>query len=101
MLWAVGFESGGFRTDGASIPRMLWALLGSPFDPRLVEAATYHDAAYRVGMHRGDADELFRLLLLANGVTPARARLLWFGVRVFGWRYWRRCRFGRGMGGQR
>ena len=37
----------GFRTDGASIPRLLWRVFGSPYDPDIFAAAIAHDALYR------------------------------------------------------
>jgi len=89
-----------FRSDGASIPRVLWAALGSPFDPRLVEAAIYHDFDYQMGEPRDEADERFRVWLVAAGVGTLRAFLLWLGVRALGWRYWRTCRLARGIGGR-
>ena len=88
-----------FRTDGASVPRLLWPVLGSPFDPALIEAAVYHDAGYRAGLPRGATDALFLTTMLSRGVHPLRARLLWLGVRAIGWLYWRRCRVRRGIAG--
>lgn len=87
----------GFRSDGASIPRVLWSVLGSPFEPDLVEAAITHDFDYRMGEPRSAADARFRVELLAAGVGRKRALLLWLGIRALGWIYWRRCRFGRGI----
>jgi len=88
----------GFRTNGASIPRALWPFLGSPFDPRLIAAAVLHDHAYQFGVPaRREADDDFALALREAGVGTHRASLLFLGVRLFGWLYWRRCRFGRGI----
>lgn len=89
----------GHRTNGASVPRFMRALLGHPCDADLFEPAFHHDVAYRVGMARFLADDLFYARLIRNGVQPWRARLLHLGVRVFGWLYWRRCRYGRGING--
>jgi hypothetical protein len=33
----------GFKTDGASIPRLLWLEVGSPFQPSFITAAIVHD----------------------------------------------------------
>lgn len=88
----------GFRTDGASLPRALWPFLGSPFDPLVMPAAVQHDHAYRFGVPgRRQADRFFRDMLRAARVSAVRAWLLWLGVRLFGWLYWRTCRFGRGL----
>lgn len=90
----------GFRTDGASVPRALWSFVGSPFAPDVLEAAIDHDHAYQFGVpDRRSADDLFRTALVKRGASRFRARLYWLGVRAFGWFYWRRCRYGRGIGG--
>ena len=39
----------GFLIDGASIPRTLWRLMGSPFMPEFSAAATVHDYLYKKG----------------------------------------------------
>lgn len=90
----------GFRSNGASIPRLLWPVLGSPFEPALMPAAVRHDYAYRFGVpDRRQSDRQFRDMLRGRGVGAARTWLLWAGVRLFGWLYWRRCRYGRGVAG--
>ena len=33
----------GEPTDGASIPKVLWTVLGHPFDPDFINAAIIHD----------------------------------------------------------
>lgn len=76
----------GFRTDGASIPRPLWPLFGSPYDPDVVAAAIGHDAMYRGRIvPRRDADAAFRALMAESGVPLRRRLALWIGVRLFGW----------------
>ena len=82
----------GFETDGASIPRLLWRVLGSPYDPDVMAAAIAHDAMYRGEIvPRADADAAFLALMAENGVAKPRRLLLWTGVRLFGWlTTWRR-----------
>lgn len=86
----------GFETDGASIPRVLWPFLGSPFSPRYMTAALVHDYLYRFprGIGRREADDLFRRYLLRDQVKPWLAKVMWLAVRVFGQSYWNRCRRG-------
>ena len=80
----------GFRTDGASIPRLLWRVLGSPYDPDVIAAAIAHDALYRGEIvPRKDADAAF-LALMACGVAERKRRWLLRGVRWFGWITWAR-----------
>lgn len=90
-----------FRCDGASVPRLLWLILGfSPTDPALL-AAFPHDFSYRSGRRRVLADALLYAGLLdlnPHPTTEAFRRRLWIvrswlmylGVRIFGgWNYWR------------
>lgn len=95
-----GAVPAGFRTDGASLPRLLWPVLGSPFSPELIDAAIVHDYAYRYGVpDRRMADLHFRAMLRGAGVGRFRAWCFWAGVRIGGWVFWRKCRYGRGMTG--
>lgn len=76
----------GFRSDGASIPRFFWRVLGSPYDPDIIAQSIGHDALYRGEIvPRRDADLAFLLLMAEAGVGKRRRRLLWLGVRLFGW----------------
>lgn len=80
----------GFNTDGASIPPLLWPVIGSPFRPRFVRAAVLHDWLYRTGTHtRSEADKIFREVLWNDGVGW-RAWVMWAGVRLGGWLFWHR-----------
>ena len=82
----------GFRTDGASIPRMLWFIFGSPYDPDIIAEAIAHDAMYRGRIvPRKDADNAFRDMMKQRGVIrPWKRRRIWLGVRLFGWITWLR-----------
>lgn len=82
----------GFETDFASIPRGLWNLF--PKFGKWNRAAVIHDAAYRgrllsrggrMTVVRGLADRLFLEALAACGVGPVKRRLMFWGVRSFGW----------------
>ena len=82
----------GFRTDGASIPRLLWPIFGSPYDPDIIADAIAHDALYRGRIvPRRDADDAFRDMMKARGRIRAwKRRRIWLGVRLFGWIAWLR-----------
>lgn len=76
----------GFETDGASIPRAAWAIIGSPFDDYL-EAAVIHDFLYSPWNHeydRSEADHIFRELMWNTGVNRAKLTTMWAMVRLFG-----------------
>ena len=89
--WSVVVRvSPGFRTDGASIPRLLWRVFGSPYDPDIFPAAIAHDALYRGEvLPRKDADAAFLAMMARSGVRRRKRRLVWLGVRLFGWLTWR------------
>jgi len=120
-LWALaedwhtprGIIPKGTTTDGASIPRWLWWLIGSPMDSRLAEAAMLHDWEYRWGLiPQKDADwNLYRMIcyrfdewhsarktvhafgfrgLLMRIDNPPRAR--WAADRARAWLIWRAVR---------
>jgi hypothetical protein len=79
----------GFETDGASIPRLLWRLLGHPLQGLTIGPAVVHDALYRSHMtSRRHADAVFYRLLRVNGVWAVKAWALWAGVRMGGWAPW-------------
>lgn len=83
----------GFVTDGATIPRFLWTVIGGPFHPMFSAAAVMHDWLYRGESDHPDvtrklADDVFYGLLKRNRVNPIRAWLMWFAVRSFGWMFY-------------
>jgi hypothetical protein len=88
----------GFESDGASVPRVLWALY-PPFG-ELYEPATWlHDFCYQhaesfdeAPMTRALADRLLYAGAIGCGFRRTGARNLWLGVRAGGWLPWRRAR---------
>ncbi len=78
-------------SDGASIPRLLHVWPGNPLEGTFLRAAMIHDWLYRVQtVTRGTADAVFRRGLLADDTSGAKAAAMYAGVRVGGWRPWRR-----------
>lgn len=95
----------GFKTDGASIPRFLWRVCGTPLDVPRVYAALVHDWLYSGGipntarLHdalysggpvvtRAEADALYRDLQIALGVSRFKACVEWGALRVCGGSHW-------------
>jgi hypothetical protein len=78
----------GFEWDGASIPRFLWRIVDSPFQPDLMVPSLVHDYLYsqgdKSGYIREQADKLFKKLLIANGVDEDLAKTMYAGVKVGG-----------------
>lgn len=82
----------GTRTDGASIPRALWAVCGHPLQAPRVYAAVVHDWLYGGGgpscMTRAEADAVYRDLLVDYGWGRAKAWIEWTALRMFGRSHW-------------
>ena len=84
----------GAITDGASVPRPLWSIVGSPLrDTRVVKAAAIHDQLYKTlgaGLTRKQCDQVFCRALRDEGVSWVKAATYYIGVRIGGWIGWRR-----------
>jgi hypothetical protein len=80
----------GFGTDGASIPRLFWRMIGHPMTGDYIGAAVIHDGLYAAKLcGRPIADRVFYELLLGYGVGMIRAGLMYGAVRAFGGLAWR------------
>jgi hypothetical protein len=83
--------SPGFISDGASIPRVLWPLVGPRYNPKTFAPAFAHDALYAAELlPRRECDQEFRRLLIMGGAGYTRAQAYYAAVRSFGWLVWRR-----------
>jgi len=81
----------GFHTDGASIPRFFWRIIGHPFGPYLA-AAIVHDwycvkATEAATMKeckriRLQADVLFEEMLTWLGLPKPKVAVMYRGVRI-------------------
>ena len=94
---------GGMWTDGASIPRFFWRVVGTPMTSKYVKAAVVHDAGYSnriqwaykedgewvVEDHtRKEVDELFLALMKDLKVSWWRRSAMYLAVRWFGGSHW-------------
>lgn len=85
----------GTPSDGASIPRVLWPLIGPPLrDWAVAGPAAIHDLLYYLAgqtrFSRADADLIFARGLMANGLPTWKVLAYYAGVRLGGWIGWRR-----------
>lgn len=79
----------GFEWDGASIPRVFWITIGSPYNPIFMTAGLIHDYLYRYQpVERKDADKVFHKILRENGVGRINAFRMYMGVRMGGFIPW-------------
>ena len=84
-----------FEFDGASIPRALWSVVGTPFEPDLERGALLHDYLYRENpenIGRKMADTIFYETIRADTVGYCRAKTIYAGVRSGGWYAWSKHR---------
>jgi hypothetical protein len=79
----------GFTTDGASIPKVLWGIVGNPLEDDLLKPAIIHDGLYALmQLPRPTCDKLLKDMLLFNGVSKVRAYFIYYAVRLAGGSYW-------------
>lgn len=84
-VWAA---PSGSLVNGASIPRVLWSLVGSPFTGDYVYASIVHDVACDTRSRPWRATHyMFYQACLAGGTRPGRAKLMYLAVRNFGPRW--------------
>jgi len=85
--WAITVLPGA-RTDGASIPRFFWRIVGGPFSGRYIAAALIHDQLYKAQgsglMHRKEVDNIFKRAMLSCGVSQWKAKVMYRAVRMGG-----------------
>jgi len=79
----------GYKTDGASIPRAFWRVIGHPMMMPLLIAALVHDGLYSGELcTRSEADEVFLALMQKIGISWAKRNTVWLAVRSAGWAVW-------------
>ncbi|MFO1162206.1 MAG: DUF1353 domain-containing protein [Reyranellaceae bacterium] len=78
----------GVELDGASIPRILWSLIGGPFEGRYRDASIVHDH-YCVVRTRSwqDTHRVFYDAMRSSGEAPGKAKILYYAVYRFGPRW--------------
>ena len=91
----------GFISDGASIPRVVWPLVGSPWMGRYVQAAILHDYLYYkngwVGcnkcnfkLERHEVDKVFKRAMGVLSTPKYDISVIYAAVKLFGWISWNR-----------
>ena len=82
----------GFVTDGLSIPRFAWPIVG-PTTGRAFIAGLLHDYLYsKASPHdfsRAVADQLFLEIMYNLGIG-FRRNIIYSAVRMFGWRFYKK-----------
>lgn len=81
----------GFRCDGASIPRILWPIVGHPLDGGPLRAAIVHDwlcGQARTRAERRFADTCFAWILEEMQVPGLRRTVMHLAVRIYATLFW-------------
>ena len=74
----------GYSTNGITAPSYLKKSLGDGVEFRETWAAVFHDWLFtQAGVSRSDADQTFHHLLLAYGVSPQKAQMLYMVVSAY------------------
>jgi hypothetical protein len=79
----------GTRTDGASIPRLAWVIVGNPLQGPYRPAAAIHDRYYQT--HERDkhsVDLMFQEAMASLGTPEWKDRVMYWAVDWFGGRAW-------------
>lgn len=74
--------------DGASIPRILWSLIGGPFEGPYRNASIVHDHFCDIRTQPWpDVHRMFYDAMLCSGVPKVKARIMFYAVYRFGPRW--------------
>ena len=77
----------GMRWDGATIPRLLWFIIGSKTNPKFRTPSLIHDFLcvnkYVIDFDRKFSSKVFKALLYKAGVSKWRRNLMYFAVDIF------------------
>lgn len=84
----------GTYTDGASIPRVLWSIVGHPRETEIGQAACVHDVLYRSpqGLTRKRCDEILIEGMQCLGASWMKRKAVYYGLRVGGFVAWNNYR---------
>ena len=80
----------GFDFDGASIPKIFWSIIGSPFTGNYTTPATIHDGLYAGEvLDRKVCDDIFLDLMKQYKVNYLRRYTMYLAVRLCGCKVWK------------
>jgi len=78
----------GTRVDGASIPQLLWSIIGSPYVGKYRDASVVHDFFCSVRTEPcAETHKMFFEAMIVSGVSQRRALIMYAAVRYAGPRW--------------
>ena len=80
----------GFDFDGASIPKWLWSIYGSPLNGNYVVASLIHDGLYASQkVSKGTSDKIFLDVMKQSNVGYIKRTSMYLAVKMFGGKDWK------------
>ena len=82
----------GFDFDGASIPRLLWSIYGSPLNGNYVVASLIHDGLYASQkVSKSISDRIFLDIMKQSNVGYIKRTSMYLAVKMFGGKDWKKA----------
>jgi hypothetical protein len=79
----------GLIVDGASIPRILWTIMGSPFIGGHRRPSVIHDAYCKLEIRSyEDTQKVFNEMMQVEGVGCIKRFFMRWGIKFFGPKKW-------------
>lgn len=79
----------GFDFDGASIPKWLWSIYGSPLNGNYVMASLIHDGLYASQLvSKSLSDMIFLDIMKQSNVGYIKRTSMYLAVKLFGGKDW-------------
>lgn len=79
----------GFESDGTTLYKIFWLLLGCSHNPQYLPAALIHDWIIKhpeiVNYNRKSSSQIFKQSLINEGVAGWKVHLMYFGVEFGQW----------------
>lgn len=80
----------GFDFDGASIPKWLWSIYGSPLNGNYVVASLIHDGLYASQkVSKKVSDKIFLDIMKQSNVGYIKRTSMYLAVKMFGGKDWK------------
>ena len=80
----------GFDFDGASIPKWLWSIYGSPLNGNYVVASLIHDGLYASQkVSKKISDKIFLDIMKQSNVGYVKRTSMYLAVKMFGGKDWK------------
>ena len=94
VIESLGYKTtvkAGFDFDGASIPKWLWSIYGSPLNGDYVVASLIHDGLYASQkVSKSVSDKIFLDIMKQSNVGYIKRTSMYLAVKLFGGKAWKK-----------